>query len=98
MPITKTPKAKPIKKPNPVAKASQKVTSGSGRHASKKDFKRQSKHQKAIDEFANKVPEQYKPLFKAFPKETMKLLLTPKEPSLTALEVKALEKLEQDYH
>ena len=50
MPITKTPKAKPIKKPNPVAKASQKVTSGSGRHASKKDFKRQSKHQKAIDD------------------------------------------------
>lgn len=54
---------------------------------------KEQEQQKAIDEFANKVPEQYKPLFKAFPKETMKLLLTPKEPSLTALEVKALEKV-----
>jgi len=54
---------------------------------------KEQEQQKAIDEFADKVPEQYKPLFKAFPKETMKLLLTPKEPSLTALEVKALEKV-----
>lgn len=55
---------------------------------------KEQEQQKAIDEFANKVPEQYKPLFKAFPKETMKLLLTPKEPSLTALEVNALKKLD----
>jgi hypothetical protein len=54
--------------------------------------KEQEQH-KAIDEFADKVPEQYKPLFKAFPKETMKLLLTPKEQTLTGLEVKALEKV-----
>lgn len=54
---------------------------------------KEQEQQKAIEEFAGKVPEQYKPLFKAFPKETMKLLLTPKEPSLTALEVKALEKV-----
>lgn len=55
---------------------------------------KEQEQQKAIDEFADKVPEQYKPLFKAFPKETMKLLLTPKEPSLTALEVNALKKLD----
>ena len=54
---------------------------------------KEQEQQKAIDEFADKVPEQYKPLFKAFPKETMKLLLTPKEPTLTGLEVKALEKV-----
>jgi hypothetical protein len=54
---------------------------------------KEQEQQKAIDEFAGQVPEQYKPLFKAFPKETMKLLLTPKQPTLTALEVKALEKV-----
>ena len=54
---------------------------------------KEQEQQKAIDEFADKVPEQYKPLFKAFPKETMKLLLTPKEQTLTGLEVKALEKV-----
>ena len=54
---------------------------------------KEQEQQKAIDEFASQVPEQYKPLFKAFPKETMKLLLTPKQPTLTALEVKALEKV-----
>jgi hypothetical protein len=61
MPITKIPKAKPIKKPNPVAKASQKVTSGSGRHASKKDFKRQSKHQKAIEDCFLAIQKQTSP-------------------------------------
>lgn len=61
MPITKTPKAKPIKKPNPVAKASQKVTPGSGRHASKKDFKRQSKHQKAIEDCFLAIQKQTSP-------------------------------------
>ena len=61
MPITKTPKAKPIKKPNPVAKASQKVTSGSGRHASKKDFKRQSKHQKSIEDCFLAIQKQTSP-------------------------------------
>ena len=61
MPITKTPKAKPIKKPNPVAKASQKVTSGSVRHASKKDFKRQSKHQKAIEDCFLAIQKQTSP-------------------------------------
>ena len=54
---------------------------------------KEQEQQKAIDEFASQVPEQYKPLFKAFPKETMKLLLTPKQPTLTALEVNALEKV-----
>jgi len=54
---------------------------------------KEQEQQKAIDEFGSQVPEQYKPLFKAFPKETMKLLLTPKQPTLTALEVKALEKV-----
>jgi hypothetical protein len=61
MPITKTPKANPIKKPNPVAKASQEVTSGSGRHASKKDFKRQSKHQKAIEDCFLAIQKQTSP-------------------------------------
>ena len=61
MPITKTPKAKLIKKPNPVAKASQQVTSGSGRHSSKKDFKRQSKHQKAIDDCFLAIQKQISP-------------------------------------
>jgi len=54
---------------------------------------KEQEQEKAINEFADKVPEQYKPLFKAFPKETMKLLLTPKQPTLTALEVNALEKV-----
>jgi hypothetical protein len=54
---------------------------------------KEQEQQKAIDEFGSQVPEQYKPLFKAFPKETMKLLLTPKQPTLTSLEVKALEKV-----
>ena len=54
---------------------------------------KEQEQQQAIDEFAGQVPEQYKPLFKAFPKETMKLLLTPKQPTLTALEVNALEKV-----
>lgn len=61
MPITKTPQAKPFKKPNPVAKASQKMTSGSGRHSSKKDFKRQSKHQKAIDDCFLAIQKQISP-------------------------------------
>ena len=43
---------------------------------------KEQEQQKAIEEFAGKVPEQYKPLFKAFPKETMKLLLTPKTPTI----------------
>ena len=54
---------------------------------------KEQEQQKALEEFSSQVPEQYKPLFKAFPKETMKLLLTPKQPTLTALEVKALEKV-----
>jgi len=54
---------------------------------------KEQEQQKAIEEFGSQVPEQYKPLFKAFPKETMKLLLTPKQPTLTALEVNALEKV-----
>ena len=54
---------------------------------------KEQEQQKAIDEFADKVPEQYKPLFKAFPKETMKLLLTPKTPTLSGEALKVAEKL-----
>ena len=50
--------------------------------------------QKAIEEFAGKVPEQYKPLFKAFPKETMKLLLTPKTPTISGEALKVAQKLQ----
>jgi hypothetical protein len=46
-------------------------------------FTKEQEQQKAIDEFGSQVPEQYKPLFKAFPKETMKLLLTPKTPTIS---------------
>ena len=55
---------------------------------------KEQEQQKAIDEFANKVPEQYKPLFKAFPKETMKLLLTPKTPTLSGEALKIAQKLQ----
>jgi hypothetical protein len=49
--------------------------------------------QKAIEEFAGKVPEQYKPLFKAFPKETMKLLLTPTKPTISGEALKVAQRL-----
>jgi hypothetical protein len=55
---------------------------------------KEQEQQKAIDEFANKVPEQYKPLFKAFPKETMKLLLTPKTPTISGEALKVAGKLQ----
>ena len=55
---------------------------------------KEQEQQKAINEFADKVPEQYKPLFKAFPKETMKLLLTPKTPTLSGEALKVAGKLE----
>jgi len=55
---------------------------------------KEQEQQKAIDEFADKVPEQYKPLFKAFPKETMKLLLTPKTPTLSGEALKVAGKLQ----
>jgi len=54
---------------------------------------KEQEQQKAINEFASQVPEQYKPLFKAFPKETMKLLLTPKTPTLSGEALKVAEKL-----
>lgn len=55
---------------------------------------KEQEQQKAIEEFASKVPEQYKPLFKAFPKETMKLLLTPKTPTISGEALKVAQKLQ----
>jgi hypothetical protein len=55
---------------------------------------KEQEQQKAIDEFAGQVPEQYKPLFKAFPKETMKLLLTPKTPTLSGEALKVASELQ----
>jgi hypothetical protein len=55
---------------------------------------KEQEQEKAINEFADKVPEQYKPLFKAFPKETMKLLLTPKTPTLSGEALKVAGKLQ----
>ena len=55
---------------------------------------KEQEQQKAIEEFAGKVPEQYKPLFKAFPKETMKLLLTPKTPTISGEALKVAGKLQ----
>ena len=55
---------------------------------------KEQEQQKAIEEFAGKVPEQYKPLFKAFPKETMKLLLTPKTPTISGTALKIAQKFE----
>jgi len=55
---------------------------------------KEQEQEKAINEFADKVPEQYKPLFKAFPKETMKLLLTPKTPTLSGEGLKIASKLQ----
>jgi hypothetical protein len=59
-----------------------------------KTFTKEQEQQKAIEEFADRVPEQYKPLFKAFPKETMKLLLTPKTPTLSGEALKIAQKLQ----
>jgi hypothetical protein len=55
---------------------------------------KEQEQQKAIDEFGSQVPEQYKPLFKAFPKETMKLLLTPKSPTISGEALKVAGKLQ----
>ena len=55
---------------------------------------KEQEQQKAIEEFADKVPEQYKPLFKAFPKETMKLLLTPTKPTISGEALKVAAKLQ----
>jgi hypothetical protein len=55
---------------------------------------KEQEQQKAIDEFAGQVPEQYKPLFKAFPKETMKLLLTPKTPTISGEALKVASELQ----
>jgi len=57
-------------------------------------FTKEQEQQKAIDEFAGQVPEQYKPLFKAFPKETMKLLLTPKTSTISGEALKVAGKLQ----
>jgi len=55
---------------------------------------KEQEQQKAIEEFADKVPEQYKPLFKAFPKETMKLLLSPKALTISGEALKVAAKLQ----
>ena len=55
---------------------------------------KEQEQQKAIDEFGSQVPEQYKPLFKAFPKETMKLLLTPKTPTISGEALKVASELQ----
>jgi hypothetical protein len=55
---------------------------------------KEQEQQKAIDEFGSQVPEQYKPLFKAFPRETMKLLLTPKSPTLSGEGLRVASKLQ----
>lgn len=57
-------------------------------------FTKEQEQQKAIEEFGSQVPEQYKPLFKAFPKETMKLLLTPKTPTISGEALKVAQKLQ----
>ena len=57
-------------------------------------FTKEQEQQKAIDEFGSQVPEQYKPLFKAFPRETMKLLLTPKTPTISGEALKVAAKLQ----
>ena len=59
-----------------------------------KTFTKEQEQEKNIAEFANKVPEQYKALFKAFPKETMKLLLTPKTPTISGEALKVAGKLQ----
>jgi len=61
--------------------------------SSVRSFTKEQEQQKAIDEFGSQVPEQYKPLFKAFPKETMKLLLTPKTPTVSGEGLKVAAKL-----
>jgi hypothetical protein len=55
---------------------------------------KEQEQQKAIEEFGSQVPEQYKPLFKAFPKETMKLLLTPKTSTISGEALKVASKLQ----
>ena len=55
---------------------------------------KEQEQQKAIDEFGSQVPEQYKPLFKAFPKETMKLLLTPTKSTISGEALKVAAKLQ----
>jgi hypothetical protein len=55
---------------------------------------KEQEQEKNIADFADKVPEQYKALFKAFPKETMKLLLTPKTPTISGEALKVAGKLQ----
>jgi hypothetical protein len=62
--------------------------------SSVRSFTKEQEQQKAIDEFGSQVPEQYKPLFKAFPRETMKLLLTPKTPTISGEALKVAQKLQ----
>ena len=62
--------------------------------SSVRSFTKEQEQQKAIDEFGSQVPEQYKPLFKAFPKETMKLLLTPKTSTISGEALKVAGKLQ----
>jgi hypothetical protein len=59
-----------------------------------KTFTKEQEQEKNIADFADKVPEQYKSLFKAFPKETMKLLLTPKTPTISGEALKVAQKLQ----
>jgi hypothetical protein len=55
---------------------------------------KEQEQQKAIEEFGSQVPKQYKPLFKAFPRETMKLLLTPKTSTISGEALKVAAKLQ----
>jgi hypothetical protein len=59
-----------------------------------KTLTKEQEQEKNIAAFADKVPEQYKELFKAFPKETMKLLLTPKTPTISGEALKVAQKLQ----
>ena len=59
-----------------------------------KTLTKEQEQEKNIAAFADKVPEQYKALFKAFPKETMKLLLTPKTPTISGEALKVAGKLQ----
>lgn len=59
-----------------------------------KTLTKEQEQEKNIAAFADKVPEQYKELFKAFPKETMKLLLSPKTPTISGEALKVAAKLQ----
>ena len=59
-----------------------------------KTLTKEQEQEKNIAAFADKVPEQYKELFKAFPRETMKLLLTPTKSTISGEALKVAAKLQ----